>query len=471
MTALFRNPFRTRVPYRKSDIPWTARRSSPWLREIIEVAVLFLAAGTTHLFASFLGHHTYGPVVLIGLGAAVIAGSVVRAWWVGRHGHAAHHAPHLEARRGAGSARQVEVRPAQPPATESREEDEQVLWRIRTTVQDTPGSLAALCSSLADRAVNILALQVHPLADAVVDEFLVGAPPRVTAGELAAAIGSAGGTGTWISRADAHDLVDIPTRMLTLAVRAAEASELPAVLRGLLGECEIRWMPAPADLPQEGEPDGTTMRLPDAEGGVLVVSRPGLPFTPAEFARAHALAEVAIRLGPREPRWTLMLPNGAEVTIRRAGRQDLAAVTAMHRRCSPETLYRRYLAHKREVSQLDSLLSARFGYTLVANTPDGDVVAMANLMWDGSTAELGVLVEDAWQRQGLGTALVRRLIAFAADADIDTVYAIAQPGNTATIRMMQRLGMPLDRRIDNGTLIITVHVAHAAASSAVPRQP
>ncbi|KWX10848.1 hypothetical protein TR74_01180 [Carbonactinospora thermoautotrophica] len=110
------------------------------------MAVLFLAAGTTHLFASFLGHHTYGPVVLIGLGAAVIAGSVVRAWWVGRHGHAAHHAPHLEARRGAGSARQVEVRPAQPPATESREEDEQVLWRIRTTVQDTPGSLAALCS-------------------------------------------------------------------------------------------------------------------------------------------------------------------------------------------------------------------------------------------------------------------------------------------------------------------------------------
>ncbi len=50
------------------------------------------------------------------------------------------------------------------------------LWRMRTTVQDAPGSLAALCTALAGQRVDILSLQTHPLADGTVDEFLLRAP-------------------------------------------------------------------------------------------------------------------------------------------------------------------------------------------------------------------------------------------------------------------------------------------------------
>ncbi len=84
-------------------------------------------------------------------------------------------------------------------------------------------------------SVDILSLQTHPLAERPVDEFLLRAPADRSAADSRAA-SRAGGTETWIERADAHDLVDAPTRVLGLATRTAlDAAELPLALRQLLG--------------------------------------------------------------------------------------------------------------------------------------------------------------------------------------------------------------------------------------------
>ncbi len=116
---------------------------------------------------------------------------------------------------------------------------------MRTTVRDAPGSLAVLCSALADRRVDILNLQTHPLAEGTVDEFLLRAPGELTGSELADVVSAAGGDHTWTERADAHDLVDAPTRVLGLAARTAlDTAELPLALRQLLGRCTIRSLPA-----------------------------------------------------------------------------------------------------------------------------------------------------------------------------------------------------------------------------------
>lgn len=105
---------------------------------------------------------------------------------------------------------------------------ETVLWRMRTTVRDEPGSLAVLCTALSARRVDILSLQTHPLSDGTVDEFLLRAPDALTPDELTRTVAGAGGTHSWLERADAHDLVDAPTRMLGLATRTAlDSAELP----------------------------------------------------------------------------------------------------------------------------------------------------------------------------------------------------------------------------------------------------
>ncbi|MFF8870161.1 GNAT family N-acetyltransferase [Streptomyces massasporeus] len=350
------------------------------------------------------------------------------------------------------------------------------LWRMRTTVQDEPGSLAALCGALAGLRVDILSLQTHPLAAGTVDEFLLRGPGGLPASEVATAVRSAGGTDTWIERADAHDLVDAPTRVLGLAARTAlDSAELPLALRQLLGRCTIRSRPAPAgggravgDVPVEGALDDTVMRLRGPEGGVITVERPYLPFTPTEFARARALVELDARLGPRLPHGqdVLTLAEGSDITVRRADTRDLEAARAMQERCSARTLKLRYHGPVRDADRyLNHLLSPRYGRTLAVQTASGRLVGLGHLLWDGDETEVALLVEDAWQRRGVGAQLLSRLVAMAVDAGCSSVYAVTQASNTGMVAAMRGLGLPLDYQVEEGTLVITARLGEAVVTS------
>jgi GNAT superfamily N-acetyltransferase len=344
---------------------------------------------------------------------------------------------------------------------------------MRTTVQDAPGSLAALCTALAGCEVDILSLQTHPLAEGTVDEFLLRAPGGVAASEITRAVSLAGGSGTWIERADAHDLVDAPTRVLGLATRTAlDAAELPLALRQLLGRCTIRSLPAavagkgrrPESVPVEGALEDTIMRLRAPEGGVITVERPYLPFTPTEFARARALVELDARLGPRIPRSqdVLTLPEGNAITVRRADTGDLDAAREMHERCSARTLGMRYHGPVGDADRyLNHLLSPRFGRTLAVQTASGRIVGLGHLLWDGDETEVALLVEDDWQRRGIGSELLGRLVGMAVEAGCESVYAVTQASNTGMVAAMRGLELPLDYQIEEGTLVVTARLGRS----------
>ncbi|MFH8448895.1 GNAT family N-acetyltransferase [Streptomyces fungicidicus] len=388
-------------------------------------------------------HRRWNPVELSARCTAAF-----HAWWARRHGHAP---PALDT----GGAR--------PPSAGAGG----VLWRMRTTVRDEPGALAALCTALAEHRVDILSLQTHPLGEETVDEFLLRAPEGT---DLTAAVSLAGGRHTWTERADAHDLVDAPTRILGLAARTAQdASELPLALRQLLGRCTIRSLPAapagggpaPGTVAEEGSLEDTVIRLRAPEGGTITVERPYLPFTPTEFARARALVELDARLGPRIPRGrdVLTLPEGGAISVRRADTGDLAAAREMHERCSAETLRRRYHGPVGDADRyLNHLLSPRFGRTLAAQTASGRIVGLGHLLWDGDETEVALVVEDDWQRRGIGGELLTRLVSMAAEAGCAHVYAVTQASNTGMVAAMRGLGLPLDYQIEEGTLVITARL-------------
>ncbi|MFE9388336.1 GNAT family N-acetyltransferase [Streptomyces sp. NPDC006784] len=340
------------------------------------------------------------------------------------------------------------------------------LWRVRTTVREEPGALARICAALAAGDVDILTLQTHPLGDRTVDEFLLRASDAVEPRELTRLLSEAGGTDTWVERADAHDLVDTPTRVLNLATRAAlDTAELPSALREPLGRCSIRSVPG--DTPAEGALEGTLLRLPDPAGGEIVVERHHVPFTPTEFARAHALVELDARLGRRTPgkRQPLTLPGGRAVTIRRADEGDLEAALAMHARCSKQTLTQRYHGPVKGADRyLRHLLSPRFGRTLAVESAAGELVALGHLLWDGDETEAALLVEDDWQRRGIGAALLRRLTGMAREARCESVYAVTRSSNTGMVAAMRGLGLPLDYQIEEGTLVVTATLVPAAVA-------
>ncbi|MFD3451487.1 GNAT family N-acetyltransferase [Streptomyces sp. NPDC058691] len=437
------------------------RQRHHWRRDVVELAALFVAVATADLIANLVGHGPDGPVLLCASAAALIATAGFHTWWARHHSHS----PPVSGAIGTEAAEPGESSAATGPDAGT------TLWRMRTTVRDTPGSLAAVTTALAARGVDILTLQTHPLTDGTVDEFLLRAPAGLPAGELTRAAGAAGGRDTWIERADAHDLVDTPTRMLTLATRTAmDAAELPLALRQLFGRCTIRSIPSgrPGGDIAEDALEETVMRLRDPAGGTITVERAYLPFTPTEFARARALVELDDRLGVRVPehRDVLTLPEGNEITVRRAGPEDLAAARDLHRRCSPATLAHRYHGPVADVDRyLNHLLSPRFGQTLAVETVSGRVVALAHLLWDGDETEVALLVEDAWQRRGIGLELLRRLVAQAVEADCESVYAVTRATNTGMIAMMRRLGLPLDYQVEDGTLVITATLSPAEASA------
>ncbi|MFG2886461.1 GNAT family N-acetyltransferase [Streptomyces sp. NPDC048297] len=457
-----------------------ARHGRPvhhWRRDLVELAALFTAVAVADAVANLIGHGPGGPALLV-ISAVVLAATAgFHVWWARRHGHAPPVAD-------TGARRTAQARTAGPAgqiaASPSQEDAASTLWRMRTTVKDEPGSLAALCTALAEQRVDILSLQTHPLAEGTVDEFLLRAPGALTATELTRVVSQAGGSSTWIERADAHDLVDAPTRVLGLATRTAlDAAELPLALRQLLGRCTIRSLPAhpvgggrgPEPVPVEGVLEDTVMRLRAPEGGVLTVERPYLPFTPTEFARARALVELDTRLGSRIPKGhdVLTLPEGDDITVRRVDTGDLPAAREMHERCSQRTLGMRYHGPVGDSDRyLKHLLSPRFGRTLAAQTSSGRVIGLGHLLWDGDETEVALLIEDEWQRRGVGSKLLGRLVTMAVEAGCESVYAVTQASNTAMVAAMRGLGLPLDYQVEEGTLVVTARLDAASVTSRPP---
>ncbi len=152
----------------------------------------------------------------------------------------------------------------------------------------------------------------------------------------------------------------------------------------------------------------------------------------------------------------------------RADRSDLSAAREMHHRCSPDTLRSRYRSPAEEADRLlDHLLSPHFGQTLAARTASGQVVALGHLLWDGDEAEVALLVEDEWQRRGIGTELLRRLLVIAADQGCSNVYAVMGATNAGMAAAMSGLDLPVEHRLEDEVLVVTARLPQLPSRPAV----
>ncbi len=144
----------------------------------------------------------------------------------------------------------------------------------------------------------------------------------------------------------------------------------------------------------------------------------------------------------REP-WTLRV-GVVGLRIRPSTARDLAAVARLHRRCSPRSLLDRYRAGGRPpaVAAVDELL--RRPDTFVAATPDGEVLAIASLARDPNhnhlCAELGLLVDDAWQRLGIGGELTCHMAGLAQASGYHELIAYPATAMAAAQRLMLEVG-------------------------------
>lgn len=293
----------------------TAERASRHHRHLIELASILATAGLADVFADVFNMHRHGAGALIGIGSALVVGTVGHHIWLRRTDHAPPHAPKPAAFFAAAA-------PLPAGAVLSGDEDAvpAAVWRVRTEIDNAPGRLAVFAGALAAAGANILALEAHPTGGGVVDEFLVEASPHTTAEQLCAAVRAVGGRAAHAASADVLALIDAPTRALELAGRLVRRAASPAsVLADLLDAHSVLIDEADRDatnnrpdMPAEDESDRgagldgggldgggygldtdrTTLRLRRPDGTVVTATRPEMPFTATELARAKALLDL-----------------------------------------------------------------------------------------------------------------------------------------------------------------------------------
>ncbi len=136
-----------------------------------------------------------------------------------------------------------------------------MLWKIRTELADRPGALAELAARCGADDINILSLEVFTAETGAVDELVVNTGVGWTADDLAALAAEAGCLRTTVRPCQADVLSDAPTRYLRAVLRLID----------------------------------DPMSVDDELGNLQGFEE----YTPAEWARADALVEIAGRLTER----------------------------------------------------------------------------------------------------------------------------------------------------------------------------
>lgn len=141
--------------------------------------------------------------------------------------------------------------------------------------------------------------------------------------------------------------------------------------------------------------------------------------------------------------WTLLIGR-TPMVVRPTTVRDLAAVAQMQRRCSARSLLDRYRHGGRPatVAALDSELRNPTAFAVVI--ADGSVVATGSVRRDPThnylCAETSLLVEDRWQRHGIGGELLSHLAGVAQVAGFNELIAYPATAIPAAQRLMVEVG-------------------------------
>ena len=138
----------------------------------------------------------------------------------------------------------------------------------------------------------------------------------------------------------------------------------------------------------------------------------------------------------------------------------------MWERCSLATRIGRFHAPVRNIpaSYLRTVLADPSTSLVAVHGQAGAVAALGSLVpASGGSAELGVLVEDAWQRRGIGRQLVARLMGAASASQITELTASVLAGNAKVADLLRQVPGDFSLTRDGTTINVRVRLAPATA--------
>jgi GNAT superfamily N-acetyltransferase len=154
-----------------------------------------------------------------------------------------------------------------------------------------------------------------------------------------------------------------------------------------------------------------------------------------------------------------------ELVTRLIRSDDTERLERLFGRLSPDTIYRRFFSPIPRLSRgcLRALIDVDHDdREAIVAVADGEIVAVARYdrSWTApAEAEVAVLVEDAWQRHGVGARVLRDLGALAWARGIDTFTASTLGDNSSAIGIARALVPSASASIESGEVILRMPLA------------
>jgi ribosomal protein S18 acetylase RimI-like enzyme len=150
---------------------------------------------------------------------------------------------------------------------------------------------------------------------------------------------------------------------------------------------------------------------------------------------------------------------------------DTDAVLAMLARCSSDTRFHRFHGFPDGVAYFRALLRDGPAQQTLVALSGSTCVGVATLgVGPAGILDLGVLVEDAWQRRGIGTQLTASLLASAQAKAVSIVHADVLSDDLFILKSLRRIG-PLTTSIERGIWSIDIPLGRQPSQLAGNRLP
>jgi RimJ/RimL family protein N-acetyltransferase len=278
-----------------------------------------------------------------------------------------------------------------------------------------------------------------------------------------------------VTEGSLDDGLDLPTRIMDGATELVTNPGFAPQAAAMLVEADHFEV---SDAVEGQDDAADILRLQWTADQHVVLQRDWAPFARAEKSRASALLRLAAAIssvtGDTEALgWVEPIKGGGTVWIRLAHPGDADAVAAMHERCSEQSRVHRYFTEVGEWRDINlrRITGGHRGATLVVMSEEGDIIGLGNVFPnspdDGHTAEIAMIVEDAYQGRGVGTRLQRRMLALAQRLGFTEVVATVLAENSGMLHVLEEPGLHWTREHSQGVINLRAPLP-AAKIAAVP---
>ena len=168
----------------------------------------------------------------------------------------------------------------------------------------------------------------------------------------------------------------------------------------------------------------------------------------------------------------VVLRDGTVAHVRPITPDDAEGIRHFHCRQSAESIYLRFFAPLRELSDRDihrfTHVDHRDRVALVA-TLDGEIIGIGRYdRIDPGSAEVAFNISDHFQGKGIGSVMLEHLAAIAQELGINRFIAEVLPQNRKMLTVFKEAGYEVTHHIEDGVVEVSFDISPTERVKAVP---